>query len=178
MLDITDLKLMLKSRVPIIVMETREEKRALGLFKRLMDDGLYQPLFAWSVTEGLYRLDIESKPQKHNAQPKDVLAHIKVSTLSGIYVLMDIHPYLEEPVIVRMLREIAQSYDQHQQTLVLISPTIELPEEIRHHAAYLEVSMPSRKQIKQLLKEEVDDWKHRNRKPVKGDVQAIELLMN
>ena len=37
MLDITDLKLMLQSRVPIIVMETREEKRALGLFKRLMD---------------------------------------------------------------------------------------------------------------------------------------------
>ena len=178
MLDITDLKLMLKSRVPIIVMETREEKRALGLFKRLMDDGLYKPLFAWSVTEGLYRLDIESKPQKHNAQPQDVLAHIKVSTLSGIYVLMDIHPYLEEPVIVRMLREIAQSYDQHQQTLVLISPTIELPEEIRHHAAYLEVSMPDRKQIKQLLKEEVDDWQHRNRKSVKGDVQAIELLMN
>jgi len=178
MLDITDLKLMLKSRIPIIVMETSEESRALGLFKRLMTDGLYQPLFAWSVTEGLYRLDIDSQPQRHNAQPQDVLAHIKATTQSGIYVLMDIHPYLEEPVIVRMLREIAQGYDKHHRTLVLISPSLELPDEIRHHAAYLELEMPDKKQIKQLLKEEVDGWKHRNRKPVTGDVQAIELLMN
>ena len=108
MLDINDLKLMLKSRVPIIVMETREEQRALDMFNHLMSDGLYQPLFAWSVTEGLYRLDMETEPQKHNAQPKDVLGHIKASTLAGIYILMDIHPYLEDPLIVRMIREISQ----------------------------------------------------------------------
>jgi len=178
MLDINDLKLMLKSRVPIIVMETREELRALELFKRLMDDGLYQPLFAWSVTEGLYRLDIDSGSQRHNAQPQDVLAHIKASTLAGIYVLMDMHPYLEEPLIVRIIREIAQDYDRHARTLVLISPKITLPEEIRHHAAFLEVSMPDRNMIKQLLLEEVEEWKHRNRQPVKGDAHAIELLMD
>ena len=85
MLDIKDLNLMLKSRVPIIVIETREEKLALGMFSRLMDDGLYQPLFAWTVTEGLYRLDLDSDiQQKITPQPRDVLQHIKDSTRAGI----------------------------------------------------------------------------------------------
>ena len=160
MLDINDLKLMLKSRVPIIVIETREEKLALGMFSRLMDEGLYQPLFAWTVTEGLYRLDIDSGiQQKINPQPGDVLQHIKDSTRPGIYILMDFHPYLEEPVHIRMMREIAQGYDKLQRTLVLISPSIEIPEEIRHHMANLEVSMPDRKKLRQLLLDEVDDWK-------------------
>lgn len=48
---------MLKSRVPTIVMETSEERCALELFKRLFEEGFYLPLFAWSVTQGLYRLD-------------------------------------------------------------------------------------------------------------------------
>ena len=179
MLDINDLKLMLKSRVPIIVIETREEKLALGMFSRLMDEGLYQPLFAWTVTEGLYRLDIDSGiQQKINPQPGDVLQHIKDSTRPGIYILMDFHPYLEEPVHIRMMREIAQGYDKLQRTLVLISPSIEIPEEIRHHMANLEVSMPDRKKVRQLLLDEVDDWKHRNRRPVVGDKHAIELLID
>lgn len=178
MLDINDLKLMLKSRVPIIVIETREEKLALGMFRRLLDDGLYQPLFAWTITGGMYRLDMQSDTLKRNVQPQDVLEHIRESTRAGIYVLMDFHPYLEEPVVVRMMREIAQGYDKTQRTLVLISPSISLPEEVRHHSANLEVSMPDREQIKQLMLDEVEDWKHRNRRPVTGDKQAIDLLID
>lgn len=169
---------MLQSRIPVIVIETKEEQRALALFKQLINDAIYQPLFAWSVTQGLYRLDIETSAQKINAQPQDALAHIKSTTLAGIYILMDLHPYLEDPLIVRMLREIAQGYDKTQRTLVLISPELKLPLEIRHHAAYLELKMPDREKIRQLLLDEVEDWKHRNRKPVKGDVKAIDLLLN
>lgn len=178
MLDINDLKLMLKSRVPIIVIETREEKLALGMFRRLLDGGLYMPLFAWTITRGLHRLDMQSDIKKHDVQPGDVLEHIKASTRAGIYILMDFHPYLEEPVHVRMMREIAQGYDRAQRTLVLISPSISLPEEIRHHSANLEVSMPDREQIKQLMLDEVEDWKHRNRRPVTGDKHAIDLLID
>lgn len=169
---------MLKSRVPIIVMETNEERRVLDMFKRLFDEGFYQPLFAWSVTQGLYRLDLKTEPQKTNAQPQDVLRHIKATSLSGIYILMDFHPYLDEPSIVRLIREIAQGHDETRRTLVLISPEIELPPEIKHHVAKFEVKMPGRKEIKKLMLDEVEDWKHRNRRPVKGDPQAIELLMS
>ena len=178
MSDTNDLRLMLKSRVPIIVMETSEERRILELFTRLLDQGFYQPLFAWSVTRGLYRLDLQTEPQKTNAQPQDVLRHIKASALAGIYILMDFHPYLDEPSVVRLVREIAQEHDTSGQTLVLISPSIELPQEIKHHVARFEVDMPDRGQLKELMLEEVESWKYSNRRPVKGDPKAIELLLN
>jgi len=178
MSDIKDLELILKSHVPIILMETKEERRALDMFKRLFDEGFYQPLFAWSVTEGLYRLDIQSEPQRTNAQPKDVLRHIKATTLSGIYILMDFHPYLDEPSIVRLIREIAQQHDKQRRTLVLISPSINLPEEIKHHVVRFEIRMPDRKQIKTLLLDEVERWELSNRRVVKGDKQAVDLLMD
>lgn len=178
MLNINDLKLALKSRMPVIAIETREELRILDLLKHQLGS-FPQPLFSWSITEGLYRLDdAESVPQRTYAKPQDALAYIKVIAVPGIYVLMDIHPYLTEPLIVRLIREIAQSYDQCERTLVLISPKIELPEGIRNHTAFLEVSMPDRNTIKQLLLEEVETWKRRNHQPVKGDKQAIELLLN
>ncbi len=61
-----DLELILRSRVPIVVIESREESRVLGLLKaiaisRASED--YVPLFRWTVTDGLQRLDISLEPQ-------------------------------------------------------------------------------------------------------------------
>ncbi len=178
MSDKADLQILLKSRVPIIVVETREEERALGLFKHLFDDGFYQPMFGWTVTKGLYRLDILTEPQKSNAKPEDVLGHIRASELAGIYILKDFHPYLDDPIIIRTIREIAQSHSKSQKTLVLISPSIELPDEVAHLSARFDLSLPDRDQLKALLLHEVDAWKESNRRPVKGDKKAVELLLN
>lgn len=65
-----DLELILRSHVPIVVIETREESRMLDLLKaiaisRATED--YMPLFRWTVTDGLQRLDISLEPQLHNA---------------------------------------------------------------------------------------------------------------
>ena len=55
--DLVDLEIMMLSRVPIIVIETFEEPRALELIARA---GLKQqkPVFSWSVTEGIQRIDM------------------------------------------------------------------------------------------------------------------------
>ena len=75
-----DLELILRSRVPIVVIETREETCMLDLLKaiaisRATED--YMPLFRWTVTDGLQRLDISREPQLHNTDPSGVLQHIR-----------------------------------------------------------------------------------------------------
>jgi SpoVK/Ycf46/Vps4 family AAA+-type ATPase len=176
--DIKDLELMLKSRVPIIVMETREEIRALEMLKRLVTSVYYQPLFGWSVSKGLHRLDMDAEDNRITAEPKDMLGHIKATSQAGIYALMDVHPYLEDPLIVRMIREIAQGYNKTQRTLVLISPELTLPAELQHHSARFEFKLPGKEEIRQLVLEEVEDWKYRNRSSVRGDAHAIDLLLD
>lgn len=178
MSQLKDLEIMLNSRIPIVQIETHEERRVLDMFRRLLDKGFYQPVFAWSITQGLYRMDVASEAQKLNSKPQDVLSHISATSLAGVYILMDFHPYLDDPMLIRTIREIAQGHDRLPRTLVLISPELELPHEIRHLSANFELQMPDRTQLKQLLLNEVEEWKYRNRKSVRGDREAIELLLN
>ena len=64
------------------------------------------PLFRWTVTDGLQRLDIDLEPQTLNSDPTDVLKHIRAVTKPGIYILLDFHPFLDDPVHVRLLKDI------------------------------------------------------------------------
>jgi SpoVK/Ycf46/Vps4 family AAA+-type ATPase len=72
----------------------------------------------------------------------------------GLYVLLDIHPYLEDPVVVRGLREIALDHAIDDRTLVLISPRMQLPPKLGRHAAHLSLSLPDETRIRELLEEE------------------------
>ena len=53
-----DLELILKSHIPIVVIETHEEKRAIRLLTKLAV-AQFKPLFHWAVTEGMKRVDVD-----------------------------------------------------------------------------------------------------------------------
>ena len=89
--DAHDLELVLKSHIPIVVIETREEQRAVELISR-MQFRLSQPIYKWTVTEGLQRLDVNFEAQKFSAKPGDVLGNIKAGANTGIFLLLDFHP--------------------------------------------------------------------------------------
>ena len=60
-----DLELILRSRTPIVVIESQDEQRMLELLQavtisRASTD--YSPLFRWTITDGLQRLDISLEP--------------------------------------------------------------------------------------------------------------------
>lgn len=66
------------------------------------------PAFQWSVAEGLRRIDVELERQRSLRVPEALLRYVKASThRAGLYVLTDFHPYLDQPLDARMLKEIA-----------------------------------------------------------------------
>ena len=104
-----DLALDLRSRAPLIVVETADEARVLDMFRSVtleQPTGEYLPLFRWTITDGLQRLDIDLEPQTLNSDPVDVLRHIRAVSKPGIYVLLDFHPFLNDPLHVRLLKDI------------------------------------------------------------------------
>src|SRR5688572_13104033 len=97
-----ELQTMLASRVPLVVMESREEGRALELVKDAAmraQRGKNWGVFQWTVTEGLLRIDVDlGGAQRTLAQPEQLLKHVKSTSMAGIYVLLDFHPYLDNPM--------------------------------------------------------------------------------
>ncbi len=138
----------------MVIIETYEEPRVLELLKRVAGV-LMRPLYGWSVTQGLKRLDREVGVQKFNAEPTDILAHIKASQQQGIYVLCDFHPYVvDAPRNVRMIKEIALEHETLQHTLVMVSHAFDVPPELSRYCAHFSLSMPGQAQLENLIIEE------------------------
>jgi ATPase family associated with various cellular activities (AAA) len=192
-----DLDVLLRSRVPIIVVDSRDEARVLkaliGACRQLSAPpgvipvaggnttsartGL--PLFQWTVTDGVKRLDVDIGPsQRLLAQPPDVLKHIRATMLAGVYALLDFHPYLQDPTIVRLLKDIAQDYERCARTVVLIGYETQIPHELEHLAARVVLALPDRNERRQLVEDVARQWTHANpRRALRIDPRALEMLV-
>jgi hypothetical protein len=176
-----DLELILRSRTPIVVIESQDEARVLELLQSISigrASDVYLPLFRWTITDGLQRLDISLEPQTLNSEPTDVLKHIRAVSKPGIYVLLDFHPFLEEPVHVRLLKDICIQYAKVQRQIVLISHSVKVPTELEGFCARFDMTMPSEDEraaiVKRVARQYADDH-HGNR--VQVDPKAHKLLI-
>ena len=162
MQDRHDLKILLRSHLPLLVVETHEEQRVVELFASLAPS-LGLPLFRWTVSIGLQRLDIDYEPQKNNADPRELFSQIKSTHSPGIYLLFDFHPFFDVPLNIRLIKDIALAYEHLGHTLVFVSHHLELPPELERFSARFGLSMPTREKLEGLVREEAQRLTGRNR---------------
>lgn len=176
--DLHDLELLLRSDTPIILIESIEEPRVVELFSRLALR-ISEPGFRWTVTDGLRRIEYDSEPQRMLAEPTEVLRHIRVTPQRGLYLLLDFHPYLDTPLHVRLLKEIAQGYGGLPRTLVLLSHALEAPPELRHLSARFTLRLPDRNRLMALIREEAKSWQQvTNQGAVRATRESVNQLAN
>jgi SpoVK/Ycf46/Vps4 family AAA+-type ATPase len=176
-----DLTVILRSRTPIVVIETRDEARILEMLQSISISAAghnYLPLFQWTVTDGLQRLDIALEPQAVNSQPTDVLKHIRAVSKPGVYVLLDFHPFLDDPVHIRLMKDICIRYQDTPRQIVLISHTVKLPAELDAFSARFDMSLPSEAERKNIVRRVADEWVAENPgSRVKADAKAHDMLI-
>lgn len=173
-----DLELTLASHTPIVVIETLEEVRLLQICAKLaLTSGrVYQQ---WSVTEGLRPLGIDLDPREGTEQPTDVLKYIKKLATPGVFILLDFHPYMSDPLHVRLIKDIGQNTRLCNKTLVFVSHDFAIPDELHHLVARFDLQIPDPGQIKRIIKEELQAWQVRNPgKKLRADREAIAKLAN
>jgi SpoVK/Ycf46/Vps4 family AAA+-type ATPase len=176
-----DLEIILRSRTPIVVIETRDEARILQMLKSITIAGSvdeYLPLFRWTVTDGLQRIDIALEPQTINSEPSDVLKHIRAVTKPAIYVLLDFHPFLDDPVNVRLIKDICIRYREIPRQIVLISHDVKLPAELESFSARFEMALPSEDERRKIVERVADEWSRDNPGArVQADSKAYKMLI-
>jgi len=172
--------MLLSSQFALIIIESREEKRVLRLVREASvraGRGRNWCTFQWTVTEGLRRTDVDlGAAQRTLADPSALLKHLKATTAPGIYVLLDFHPYLNDPLNVRMLKDIAQGYGKVARTLVLMSHEITVPQELDHLSAHLTLGMPSRNERLMVITRIAQDWAAVHGRTPRVDPEALEQL--
>ena len=130
MSDEHDLELLIASRFPIIAIETHEEERALELVVARCASRRRLPVWSWSLTQGWKARQAQVPLSAATQEPPEALRHLAQVRVPGVYVLLDFHPFLGEPLHVRLLKEIAADYERVPRTVVLMSYRTELPPEL------------------------------------------------
>ena len=176
-----DLALVLRSRAPLIVIETADEARVLDMFRSIMlkqSSANYQPLFRWTITDGLQRLDIDLEPQALNSEPSDVLRHIRAVSKPGVYVLLDFHPFLDDPLHVRLLKDICIRYRDIPRQLVLISHEVRVPTELEPFCARVDMALPNKPERETIVRKVINEFVESNPgRQVQVDQKAHALLV-
>ncbi|MBT8147196.1 MAG: AAA family ATPase [Gammaproteobacteria bacterium] len=188
MYELNDLLLLLRANQPLISIETHEEQRAVDLLKRC-GVKLQRRVLRWSITKGLVRADngepllslasVHDLSENHQPDPKKILREIHQTREPGIYLLLDFHHYLDDPYVVRLLKEIAQDQPLHNHHLVFISHELKLPEELQRFTAQFNLRLPDREKLHKMVVAEAKVWQLKNDNgKLKADRDAMDLLVN
>ena len=150
---VSDLDTLIRARYPLIYLVSWEEQRLDAI---LMDvaQNHGKALLTWSVTRGLRRLGARTVTMSDASRdPVEALNAIGKLTDASLVVLKDFHPFLDNPAVVRAMRELAQDLKSTYTTVILLSPTMVIPTELEKEISVLDVPLPTFRDLIQLLKE-------------------------
>ncbi len=150
---VRELDTLVRARYPLISLVSWEEQRLDAILEDLAKRH-GKALVTWSVTKGLRRVGgIRGTGPEGAREPMEALAAIEKLADPSLVVLKDFHPYLNDPGIVRGLRELAQSLKTTYTTVILLSPVLQIPTELEKEMTVLDVPLPTQDELFGLLKE-------------------------
>ncbi len=167
------LKILLSSSTPIVVMETVEEMRAVRLV-RAACSSLSLATFEWSIASGLVRCgsevgelvpetgfsaggpghDLSGAQALYNSkEPAQALSNLEAMSLEAAFVLKDFHRHMDDPVVVRRLRDVGQKFSANRRTVIITAPSITIPAELGSLVEFLELPLPDKQRLRQIIDE-------------------------
>ncbi len=172
------LKVLIDSSTPIVVMETVEETRAVRMV-RAACSALNLAAFEWTIATGLARcgtstvtaietgafpsggyrggevndLAESAKALYDSREPAKMLANLEGISIEAAFILKDLHRHMDDPVVVRRLRDVGQKFATNRRTVILTAPKISIPPELASLVEFLELPLPDRQRLRQIIDE-------------------------
>nr|MBP6627542.1 AAA family ATPase [Arenimonas sp.] len=178
MTELQDLTALIRANTALLVIETPDEGRVVDLFRHVLMN-VWRPLYRWSITEGLRRVDLDGEDAP--LSPPDAtttLRTIRAMDQRGIHLLLDFHPYLGYATTQRMLREMIDRRECKEHTLVLVGAKIELPADLEHMAVRFSLRLPDERALLKLVQDEAALYLRENGgKRVEVDADALKAIV-
>ncbi len=172
-----DLEAIIRSRTPLIAMESNEEPQIVSMVRQLAQKSLLKA-FRWTVTEGLQAFDPNDQPSESVIKSSEVLSYIKNSSRNCLFVLLDFHPYLQDAVHVRQLKDIALTYPKHYSTVVLVGFALKIPEELQPFTARFRLPLPTPDELRAIVYDAAGEWgAEHGRRDVQTTNKVIDVLV-
>ncbi len=142
-----ELELLVRARYPILYLVTHEERRVEKLLKEVAGR-LGKRFLVWTGTQGL---TAGGTGKDANVDPAEALTRVAESADRALFAFLDLHAHLDEPRVVRRLRDLARELRHTFKTLVLVSPVLKLPPELEKDVTVLDVPLPDATELAEIM---------------------------
>ena len=147
-----EIKTLCLASIPIIVIRTFEESQLLGRLNKMALENGREDTWVWKCTTGLLKFPYTS--EKRDDSTLDIRQCL-VSLLERcktpqdyekkeFFILVDAHPYIDNPSIIRHLKDISSIWGKSKKTLILVSPVLKIPEELSKDVFVVDYPLPDR----------------------------------
>ena len=142
-----EIEVLIRARYPIIYIVSSEEQRVQTWLMELARRR-NKRVFEWSFSTGILPAGSAlCGPQRRTSASKDplqALDEVADQVDSAIYIFKDLHPFLTRSnfSVIRKLKETAARVKDSYKTILLISPTLEIPPELEKDVTVVDFPLP------------------------------------
>jgi len=165
---LTEIDILIRARYPILYLLTHEEARLENLISGLAQRQSKQ-FFTWTATQGLkqFKDSTASSERGQFNDPVEVINHIQSLSGAAIFLLKDFHPFLEDPHVIRRLRDAAHDLKGTYKNILIASPRLNLPMELEKDVTLIDIPLPDGNELFELLKSVCTTVAQKNKSAVK-----------
>jgi len=137
------LNISLRARVTLVVVITPEEERAVSKIREVCET--WDPprqCIAWDSVDGF---SVIAGSRNFLAQSRDPLAALEdvgKTDENAVIILKDFHEYWNTPQVKRRIRNFSQAFRYNRRTIVIVTPSHRVPDEIRDEAVIIHFPPP------------------------------------
>ena len=145
-----EIEYLVRAGYPLLYVISPEEERVEAAIENVAggQDGSRQrrKVYKWSITQGF----LADSGENFNdiKDPLRALEFIHKFEQHAIFILRDFHPFLQDPTIVRKLRDLARSlYREYKRHVLLLSPVYKQVPELEKEMAVIDFDLPDRQAL-------------------------------
>ena len=86
-------------------------------------------------------------------EPVQALANMESMTVEAVFILKDFHRHMDDPVVVRRLRDVGQKFSTNRRTVIITAPEITVPPELTKLVEYFDLPLPDRDRLHEIIHE-------------------------
>jgi SpoVK/Ycf46/Vps4 family AAA+-type ATPase len=154
---------LIRARYSLLYVVSWEERRVLAALREIVVNQ-DKSFYTWSETMGLRD---GTKPLSTSAadsrtrDPLHVLDLIRGTREPAVYVLKDFHVFLSQnyphtSAVIRKLRDLADALHTAYATVILLSPVLQLPDELQKDVTVIDYDLPGQRELEGLLTRALD----------------------
>lgn len=84
-------------------------------------------------------------------EPVQALANMESMTVEAVFILKDFHRHMDDPVVVRRLRDVGQKFSANRRTVVITAPELSVPMELTTLVEYFDLPLPDRDRLHEIV---------------------------